>query len=129
MTDQMLQLFVHTAFSARSFPFLVNQGSQLRLWREGASGSLKRMLTGPNCTYWFQTHAFQLLEMKTSDGHSNLDATRVIISTLSLMIKCHRLAPAIGGHESEWTPGVGDRQGGLACCDSWVAKSRTRLSD
>ena len=23
------------------------------------------------------------------------------------------------GHESEWTPGVGDGQGGLACCDSW----------
>ena len=22
----------------------------------------------------------------------------------------------------EWTPGVGDRQGGLACCDSWVRK-------
>ena len=21
--------------------------------------------------------------------------------------------------ESEWTPGVGDGQGGLACCDSW----------
>ena len=33
------------------------------------------------------------------------------------------------GHESEWTPGDGDEQGGLACCDSWVAKSRTRLSD
>lgn len=28
MTDQMLQLFVHTASSARSFPFPVNQGSQ-----------------------------------------------------------------------------------------------------
>ena len=27
----------------------------------------------------------------------------------------HRL----DGHESEWTPGVGDGQGGLACCDSW----------
>ena len=25
-------------------------------------------------------------------------------------------------HESEWTPGVGDRQGGLACCDSWGRK-------
>ena len=25
-------------------------------------------------------------------------------------------------HESEWTPGVGDRQGGLACCDSWGHK-------
>ena len=35
----------------------------------------------------------------------------------------------LDGRESEWTPGVGDGQGGLACCNSWVAKSRTRLSD
>ena len=28
----------------------------------------------------------------------------------------------LDGHESEWTPGVGDRQGGLACCDSWGGK-------
>ena len=27
----------------------------------------------------------------------------------------HRL----NGHEFVWTLGVGDRQGGLACCDSW----------
>ena len=26
------------------------------------------------------------------------------------------------GHESEWTPGVGDGQGGLACFDSWGCK-------
>ena len=25
-------------------------------------------------------------------------------------------------HESEWTPGVGDGQGGLACCHSWGHK-------
>ena len=25
-------------------------------------------------------------------------------------------------YESEWTPGVGDGQGGLACCDSWGCK-------
>ena len=25
----------------------------------------------------------------------------------------------LDGRESQWTPGVGDRQGGLACCDSW----------
>ena len=25
-------------------------------------------------------------------------------------------------HESGWTPGVGDGQGGLACCDSWGCK-------
>ena len=33
------------------------------------------------------------------------------------------------GRESEWTPGVGDGQGGLACCVHGVAKSRTRLSN
>ena len=30
----------------------------------------------------------------------------------------HRL----DGHEFEWTSGVGDGQGGLACCDSWGPK-------
>ena len=30
----------------------------------------------------------------------------------------HRL----DGREFEWTPGVGDGQGGLACCDSWGHK-------
>ena len=33
----------------------------------------------------------------------------------------------LDGREFEWTPGVGD--GGLVCCDSWVTKSRTWLSD
>ena len=28
----------------------------------------------------------------------------------------------LNGRESEWTPGVGDRQGGLACCNSWGRK-------
>ena len=28
----------------------------------------------------------------------------------------------LDGHESEWTPGVGDEQAGLACCDSWGRK-------
>ena len=28
----------------------------------------------------------------------------------------------VNWHESEWTPGVGDGQGGLACCDSWDRK-------
>ena len=30
----------------------------------------------------------------------------------------HRL----DGHEFGWTPGVGDGQGGLACCNSWGCK-------
>ena len=28
----------------------------------------------------------------------------------------------LDGRESEWTPGVGDGQGGQACCDSWGHK-------
>ena len=38
----------------------------------------------------------------------------------------HRL----NGHEFEWTPGVGDGQGGLACASvHGVAKSQTRLTE
>ena len=28
----------------------------------------------------------------------------------------------LDGRETEWTPGVGDEQGGLACCDLWGRK-------
>ena len=28
----------------------------------------------------------------------------------------------LDGHEFEWTPEVGDGQGGLSCCDSWGRK-------
>ena len=28
----------------------------------------------------------------------------------------------LNGGESEWTPGVGDGQGGITCCDSWSRK-------
>ena len=34
----------------------------------------------------------------------------------------HRL----NGHEFEWTPGVGDGQGGLVCCNSWGRKESDR---
>ena len=32
------------------------------------------------------------------------------------------LLHGLDGHESEWTPGAGDGQAGLACCDSWDHK-------
>ena len=28
----------------------------------------------------------------------------------------------LNAHEFEWTPGIGDGQGGLACCNSWGRK-------
>ena len=33
----------------------------------------------------------------------------------------------LDGHESEWTPGVGDGQGGLACCNSWGSKELDKM--
>ena len=33
------------------------------------------------------------------------------------------------GHEFEQAPGDGEGQGSLSCCSTWVAKSRTQLSD
>ena len=35
----------------------------------------------------------------------------------------------LSGHGFGWTPGVGDGQGGLACCSSWGRKDQTELSD
>ena len=35
------------------------------------------------------------------------------------MVARHR---QLDGHEFEQAPGVGDGQGGLACCDSWGHK-------
>ena len=42
------------------------------------------------------------------------------------MARWHHL---LDGHESEWTPGDGDGQGGLVCAVHGVAKSLTRLRD
>ena len=35
------------------------------------------------------------------------------------MVRWHH---RLNGHGFEWTPGVGDGQGGLVCCDSWGRK-------
>ena len=32
----------------------------------------------------------------------------------------------LDGRDSEWTPGVGDGQEGLACCDSWSRRELDR---
>ena len=35
----------------------------------------------------------------------------------------------LNGHGFGWTPAIGDGQGGLACCGSWIAKSQIWLSN
>ena len=48
------------------------------------------------------------------------------VTTEGKMVGCHY---RLNGYGFGWTPGVGDRQGGLECCGSWVAKSQTQLSN
>ena len=43
---------------------------------------------------------------------------KIFQARLQQYVNFHRL----DGHGFGWTPGVGDGQGGLACCDSWGCK-------
>ena len=42
----------------------------------------------------------------------------VIIKSFENLGHAQRIVDTVKGCESEWTPGDGDGQGGLACCDS-----------
>ena len=72
----------------------------------------------------------RLVRIPWSARRSNQSILKEInpgISLEGMMLKLKlqsfgHLMRRVDGHESEWTPGVGDRQGGLACCDSWGCK-------
>ena len=49
---------------------------------------------------------------------TGVSALASLIIANNFAINNHRL----NGRESEWTPGIGDGQGGLACCNSWGRK-------
>ena len=72
----------------------------------------------------------RLLRIPWSARRSNQSILKEIspgISLEGMMLKLKlqyfgHLMRRVDGRESEWTPGVGDRQGGLVCCDSWGRK-------
>ena len=63
-------------------------------------------------------HAKSWLIGKDSDAGRDWGQERKGM-TKDEMAGCHH---RLDGCEFEWTPGVGDGQGGLACCDSWGPK-------
>ena len=65
-------------------------------------------------------------QLTGKDPDSGKDWSQEKGTTENKMVGWHHW---LNGHEFEWTPGVGDGQGGLACCSPWVAKSQTRLSN
>ena len=63
-------------------------------------------------------HVKSWLIGKDSDAGRNWEQEEKGITEDEMAGWHHRL----NAHESEWTPGVGDWQGGLACCSSWGCK-------
>ena len=63
-------------------------------------------------------HAKSWLIGKDSDAGSDWVQEEKVTTENEMAGWHHQL----DGHEFEWTPGVGDGQGGLACCDSWGRK-------
>ena len=63
-------------------------------------------------------HAKSWLIGKDSDAGRDWGQTEKGMTEDEMAGWHHRL----NGHEFEWTPGVGDGQRGLACCDSWGRK-------
>ena len=59
-----------------------------------------------------------LLQYSRLENPKDRGAWRATVHKVSKSFTRHWL----DGRESGWTPGVGDGQGGLACCDSWGRK-------
>ena len=66
----------------------------------------------------FRSHAKSWLIGKDSDARRDWGREEKGMTEDEMAGWHHR----VDGHEFEWTPEVGDGQGGLACCDSWGRK-------
>ena len=73
----------------------------------------------------WQPHAKSWLLGKDSDAERDWGQEENGMTEDEMAGWHHRL----DGHEFEWTLGVDDGQGGLACCNYGFSKSWTRLSD
>ena len=79
--------------------------------------SLEGMMLKVKVVLW-PPHAKSWLIGKDSDAGRNWGQEEKGTTEDEMAGWHHRL----DGHEFEWTPGVGDGQGGLACCNSWGRK-------
>jgi len=77
--------------------------------------SLEGMMLKLKVQYLWPPHAKSWLIGKDSDAGRDWGQEEKGTTEDEMAGWHHRL----DGRASEWTPGVGDGQGGLACCDSW----------
>ena len=101
-------------------------------WRRSALGFLWKEDAKDETPVLWPPHAKSWLIGKVSDAGRDWGQEEKGTTGDEMAGWHHRL----DGRESEWTPGVCDRQGGLACCDSrgrrvwhdWATKLNWRLS-
>ena len=87
-------------------------------WRTSALGFLWRNDAKAETPVLWPPHAKSWLIGKDSDAGSDWGQEEKGVTEDEMAAWHHWL----DGLESEWIPGLGDGQGGLACCDSWGRK-------
>ena len=87
-------------------------------WRRSALGFLWRNDAKAETPVLWPPHAKSWLIGKDSDAGRDCGQEEKGMTEDEMAGWHHWL----DGRKSEWTPGVGDGQGGLACCDSWGHK-------
>ena len=101
-----------------SYYFLQPMSNQSILKEISPGISLEGMMLKLKLQYLWPPHAKSWLIRKDSDAGRDWRQEKKR-TTEDEMAGWHHW---LDGHESEWTLGVGDGQGGLACCDSWSHK-------
>ena len=84
--------------------------------------------------YQHRSPAFYLAHLNTDLKHGHLSDTDTFLFHASCLFCLTSTMPEmtedetvgwhhrLNGHEFEWTPGIGEGQGGLACCSPWGRK-------
>ena len=93
-------------------PWTARRSNQSILKEISPGCSLERLMLNWNCNLWSHTKSW-VPDARRDWGQEEKGTTEDEMAGWH-----HRLDE----HEFEWTQGVGDGQGGLACCDSWGRK-------
>ena len=112
-------MFLNYAVGEDSLRVLGLQGEPTSpFWRRSALGFFGRNAAKAETPVFWPPHAKSWLIGKDSDA-GRVWGQEKKGTTEDEMAGWHHW---LDGHESEWIPGVGDGQGGLACFDSWGCK-------
>ena len=99
-------------------PWTASRSNQSILKEISPGCSLARLMLKLKLQYLGHFHVKNWLTGKDSDAGRDWGQEEKGTTENEMAGWHHRL----DGHEFEWTPGVGDGQGGLVCCDSWGCK-------